>query len=321
MSILVITNEGDATADYLIEKAAGRGTPVFRLNTEHLLDKFTYQASLGCGESQFRIADLCGREIVARELSGIWYRRPIPPLAQGVDERLQKYSLGEYLALIRGLWPQDGFRWMSHPLQILAAENKLHQLHLAERLGFKVPKTHVSNDRKYLESQCSGSDRFIMKALHSSSIPFGGETRLLYTSPLPSIGEITEDSLKSAPLLIQERIEKGYDVRLTVVQDACFAARVEFPSGESPLDWREASNEGRTSFCAVTPPEGVCSLATALVRRLGLTFGALDFVVNKAGDWYFLEINPNGQWAWLDPVFDGSISDRILNFLSGTRLL
>jgi hypothetical protein len=39
-----------------------------------------------------------------------------------------------------------------------------------------------------------------------------------------------------------------------------------------------------------------------LMSHYSLRFGAIDMVVNKNDQWQFLEINPNGQWAWLDQV-------------------
>nr|BFD89535.1 hypothetical protein KitaXyl93_08950 [Kitasatospora sp. Xyl93] len=45
-------------------------------------------------------------------------------------------------------------------------------------------------------------------------------------------------------------------------------------------------------------PRSVSRPITAYLAELHLGYGAFDFAVTAAGDWYFLECNPNGQWAW-----------------------
>jgi hypothetical protein len=37
-----------------------------------------------------------------------------------------------------------------------------------------------------------------------------------------------------------------------------------------------------------------------LLEEYSLRFAAVDFAVANDGAWVFFEINPNGQWAWLD---------------------
>ncbi len=50
----------------------------------------------------------------------------------------------------------------------------------------------------------------------------------------------------------------------------------------------------------VSPPACVKAALMQLVRSYHLRFAAIDMIVDKQGAWIFLEINPNGQWAWLD---------------------
>lgn len=45
----------------------------------------------------------------------------------------------------------------------------------------------------------------------------------------------------------------------------------------------------------------------AFVKNLGLEFCSADFLVTRDGEEIFLELNPNGQWLWLE-------------FLTGTPL-
>ncbi len=58
--------------------------------------------------------------------------------------------------------------------------------------------------------------------------------------------------------------------------------------------------------------------ATMRISTKNLTcseFGAIDLVVDKNNNHYFLEINPNGQWAWLEKLLDFPISKTIVDHL------
>jgi glutathione synthase/RimK-type ligase-like ATP-grasp enzyme len=51
------------------------------------------------------------------------------------------------------------------------------------------------------------------------------------------------------------------------------------------------------------------------MKRLGLEFGALDFIVTETGVWYFLEVNPSGQWLWIEDLTGLPIADSIAYWL------
>ena len=48
------------------------------------------------------------------------------------------------------------------------------------------------------------------------------------------------------------------------------------------------------------------------MRRAHLNFGRLDFLRGNDGELYFLEVNSNGQWGWLDYKGDNGLVDAII---------
>ena len=50
----------------------------------------------------------------------------------------------------------------------------------------------------------------------------------------------------------------------------------------------------------VTLPEAVRSCIRDLMDGYKLRFGAIDMAIDTEDNWVFFEINPNGQWAWMD---------------------
>lgn len=116
-------------------------------------------------------------------------------------------------------------------------------------------------------------------------------------------------------LTVQAREPRRCDVRLTVVGERMFAAELYPENGTPPpgLDWRQHHEHVRYRPCQV--PDTVAAAVLALMNRLGLSFGALDFVVTPDYEWVFMEINANGQWAWIERATGLPIAAAIAELL------
>lgn len=47
----------------------------------------------------------------------------------------------------------------------------------------------------------------------------------------------------------------------------------------------------------------------------GLRYGAIDMIVTPGGEYIFLEINPNGQWYFVQLQSEAEIADAIAELL------
>ncbi|WP_083683716.1 MULTISPECIES: hypothetical protein [Actinoalloteichus] len=131
-----------------------------------------------------------------------------------------------------------------------------------------------------------------------------------------SADEIT-DAVRHTAHLFQARVPKAFEVRVTVVGDRMFGLRIDAETERGKQDWR--SDHRRLNYSVIKVPECVAVGVQRLMSRLDLVFGALDFVVTPADEWVFLEINPNGQWAWPHPQRD-AIAEAVADVLEeGTR--
>lgn len=107
-------------------------------------------------------------------------------------------------------------------------------------------------------------------------------------------GEI-DDSVAGTMHLFQARVDKVADVRVTVIGSRAFAVRIH----SGLLDWR---TDYRThTYTPVETPPDVERALFAYLRHFGLVFGAFDFTLSTGGEWTFIECNPSGQWAWMEP--------------------
>lgn len=102
--------------------------------------------------------------------------------------------------------------------------------------------------------------------------------------------------------MLQTRIDKRCDVRITVVDERLFAITPRQVDGTIPLDWRIDHNALRWDVIDV--PVDVRARLLALLRRMGLRFAAIDLCIDHRDEWWFIEANPAGQWAWDHPLRD-----------------
>ncbi|QVQ52153.1 hypothetical protein J4H86_26215 [Spiractinospora alimapuensis] len=114
-------------------------------------------------------------------------------------------------------------------------------------------------------------------------------------SSRPSL--IMAEGVEATAHLFQGWVPKDHEVRLTVAGDRLLAATVHADSDTGVIDWR--SDYRKLRYETTTVPQNVADGVHALLARLGLRFGALDFVVQPDGEWVFLEVNPAGQWDWI----------------------
>jgi glutathione synthase/RimK-type ligase-like ATP-grasp enzyme len=121
------------------------------------------------------------------------------------------------------------------------------------------------------------------------------------------------DDLRACPTLFQEYIDKRSDVRITVVDSHFCAAELlaADSDGKQRCDVRRNNMED-VAYRRVALPEDVECKLRRLTEHYSLRFAAIDMVIDTRGEWFFLEINPNGQWAWLDLAGGMDIAARFV---------
>jgi glutathione synthase/RimK-type ligase-like ATP-grasp enzyme len=143
------------------------------------------------------------------------------------------------------------------------------------------------------------------KTLSGGTVGQDDEMLQIFTSAIKASDHAAFDRVRLAPVLLQERIPKRHDIRVTVVDEWLVAVSMD-PSDvpDATDDWRRARTEELNPQPHQLPPE-IQRRCIALVRALDLRFGAIDLIETSDGEYGFLEINPNGQWAWLDLEVQG----------------
>lgn len=307
--LLVLTNSSDATVSFLLPILEKDGVPFCRLDTDTLLSKIRFSYRLG------QPAIMAGAQLLRPEdIEAIWYRRPKVIKHEQFDETPEgnyvRAEWSEFLECFFAHIPHE--RWVNHPSYNAAASHKLDQLTTAIALGFKVPDTLVTQQAEELRNFFQKHQgNIIVKPISTGYIERNGEEKdsLIYTNRVFSRHLNNLDDLAGCPTMFQEFIQKKRDVRITIVGHDMHAVSLiaHDKPGEQRCDIRR-NNMSDVSYESVTLPENITQSIRRLMQHYKLQFGAVDMVELMSGDWHFLEINPNGQWAWLDQVAGTNIA-------------
>jgi hypothetical protein len=293
--VLIVTNEKDVGADYVVRELGRRDVSVFRLNTERFA---SWRLALEPGVRWLVARN--GRELHSAACAGVWWRRPEPsPRPPGIGAAEWEAVTMQAHALLRGMQHVPGPVWLSPPSAIRAAEDKALQLVLAADLGFDVPSTTWTNDIAAATARLAEHDGTgIVKSVATAYWEDEQASSFVFAHPVDVSGLPAGDRLGPAPLAFQQRIAPKRDVRVTVVGQAAFAAVTDDASRAAP-DWRLTDDATWTPYAL---PNQVQRRCIALVERMGLKFGGIDLLVDPDNRHWFCELNPNGEWGWLQSI-------------------
>ena len=193
---------------------------------------------------------------------------------------------------------------MSKPLQLL----------VASRIGLTVPPTVFGNDARAIDATLG--DSVLFKS--SSDLPISGKG-LLPPAVLPKSAVTGNPSVSIGPLIFQDRIEKRYELRVTVSGEKAVFVRINSQSVEyGKIDWRVAS--ARPDIFERTGDEfGLLPKLLTYMEQMSLDVGTFDFAVDLSGQPVFFECNPAGQWLFVGDEIGQDISHQVAECLTAVR--
>lgn len=295
--ILILTNRSDATADYLCEQYLS-GVPFIRINTDDLR---TISIHFDGGVFSLRHGNVT---VSPDDIVGVWYRRPgrlVPPV-EHPEFAVNQFIIEEWTEAIESFLEAIPFaRWMNHPCSNVRASRKLHQLQAATRASLRIPVTHLTSSNTEARRLMERHGHLVTKPLGSGVLQRESGFTQIYTSEVSAIA-LELDRRTGCPTLYQERIRKSADVRVTVVDAEMFAVGISSldTRGEQVLDIRQGMSAATARYFEIDIPMDVMRGIREIMTLYHLRFGAFDFAIDHDGNWVFFEVNPNGQWAWLD---------------------
>lgn len=304
-AVLVVDSQFDAATDLLMTALADHeaNVPVFRMDTAQFPVELGASARIGRRgwEGSLRLDH---RSVTLAEVGAVYWNRPhLYRMPEGLSAPDAQWARGAARHGLGGLLLSLPVTWMNHPTTSSQAEFKPLQLTTAQQAGLRVPRTLVTNEPDAVRdfAKAAGGP-IVTKPLGSPDVAHARSAERMYCRLLDP-GELdSPDALDSVAMtahLFQEQVSKAFEVRLTVVGRTCHSVRIDAGSAAARTDWR--SDYGALSYTAIDTPCAVAESVAVYMRALGLTYAAMDFVVDPDERWWFLEANPAGQWAWLNP--------------------
>lgn len=325
MSILIITRSDDNESVELVAEAIARkGGHTIRFDTDRYPTEVrltAYYGASGSGSDERLTLTNEEGEFDLREVTAVWHRRLNfgARLPTTLDGQMRHASLGEASAAAHGMLASlKAFR-VDHVRHIRHAENKQLQLQAARELGLDIPRTLTTNEataaRAFARS-CEGE--VVMKMLSSFAIYDEAKELVVFTNPVKP--EDLEDlsGLNLCPVTLQELVPKSLELRVTVVGNRVLTASLDSQvSARAAHDWRRDGVQMLQDWRPYQLPVEIEEKILRLMDYFSLNYGAIDIILTPDGKHVFLELNPAGEFFWLERTPGLPISHAIADLLLG----
>ncbi|MET8784392.1 ATP-grasp ribosomal peptide maturase [Streptomyces sp. NPDC004589] len=308
MTVLILTCEQDVTADMVVAELNGAGVPVVRLDPADLPGGVALSGEYVHGSFHGHLST-AGRLVSTDGLRSIWVRRPGEPAAHVAEP--SAWLTEETSQALYGMLHATGARWMNRPDAARRARRKPWQLHLAQRSGLPVPATLITTFPQAARDFAARFPDLVVKPVsgtHPEDPP-----RAVPTSRIAPDADFT--AVAFGPTLLQRRIVKRADIRLTAVGERLLAARKPAAPDSDHVDVRFAPSIG--PWEPVDIPASIATGVHTYLREAELAYGAFDFVEDSDGIWWFLECNQSGQFGFVELDTGQPIAATVAEWLAG----
>jgi hypothetical protein len=303
---LIIADTKDFTSDYVSIELNNRGKKYLRINRDNFSD---YHIEWDILKGVFKIGIDGEIYCINENLKGVYYRSPVDIRYYSEDNYEEQLYKSQWMAFVKNLICFENAIWINNPVDTYKAENKMLQLKYANELGFLVPDTLVINcSSKMIDN----NKLYAVKSIDTLFLRKGTEECFLYTNLL-SGKEINNSELNSSPIVVQQLINPKIDLRITIINKKVHTVKIVKNMIGVDDDWRKEKDN--VEFIPVEIPNELECMCINLVSKLGLRYGAIDMAL-KDDKYYFIEINPTGEWAWLVESSGLCIYKDIVNTLT-----
>jgi glutathione synthase/RimK-type ligase-like ATP-grasp enzyme len=307
-NVLIVGQSDDPHVDVVMShlRTMGASPVVFEIS-KHLIE---LSVASGVASGYF-FAD--GKKINFDSIHSVWWR-----LKQWCDQSEndaavrseERFAWQEWTETLQSLpsYVARG-RWINniHDAQLIARKAAQHIL--ASEIGFRVPETAITNDAESVIRLFGRNKRVIYKPNKSPNL---SHCRVVFTNEIdPDIVLSSTDEIRIAPGIFQELVEKDYELRVMIVGENIFPVRINSQTREiTQIDWRR-SQLGPGMYEKATLDTATASRLLEFHKKAKLVYGAYDLIVTKSGEPVFLEVNPGGQWLWMEEALGIPVAKEV----------
>ena len=310
--ILAVSHPGDDHAAAVLAALQRAGHPAVLVDTARFPSEAALTQRFGGGDGAGYSLRIGGRRVDLEACRVGWWRRPQPfTLHEGLAADVASFAYTECHEAVAGLWPALHLTWVNPPELDEVAHHKPYQLAVAGEVGLPIPRTLITNDpdeaRAFAEEL--GPERTVYKTFLATEEHWR-ETRVLRPVELGLL-----DRVRLAPVIFQEYVPAVCDIRVTAIGERLFATAISAPEGGYEFDYRMEMDSAR--FEPTELPAETAAGLRALMERLGLVYGAIDLRRTPDGEHVFLEVNPAGEWRFVEEKSGQPLTEAMAELLAG----
>jgi glutathione synthase/RimK-type ligase-like ATP-grasp enzyme len=306
--ILIITIKDDLHAIRVSDCLARKGyNDCYILEVDQISNKYQISWQLGRKGTKGSIWLSNDTNIKIEDVDLIWWRRVRADQQFGtdmIDDFQMKLINNDCRGAIAGVL-ESNFKgkWLSDPAATDRASNKIYQLSIARECGFRVPETLISQSKEeVIEFNKRLKNEVIVKPVVGAAGP------LLFARFLQEPEKLDSISFQRCPAVYQEFIGGTKHIRLNCFGNKSYAGLIE----TEELDWRPNLN---IPISAWEVPESLHMKVRMVLDRLGLEMGIIDIKQTAEGEFVWLEVNPQGQFLFLEPLTKVPLTDYFADYL------
>lgn len=308
--VLIIAPEDDAHAQVVAKRIESLKAKAVILDAANFPSQWQLSARVENDQTLRFVLSGDGIELNEGNLAGVWWRRPRRHLA---SSDVQESHFRQFIS-IESHEAFDGWLQCLHDRVInpidaeLTSSHKLRQLQCAVEVGLSIPKSLATNS--------PGQARMFYAEYAQKVVfkPFTGTHWQCIATQGVSVDVLNHlDSVAYSPVIFQQEILKVADIRVNIIDGQVFATMIRTKRDDPPLDWRIDPDR---EYTVHTLPTAVEKALVELLAKLGLRFAACDLALTTEGDYIFFEVNPGGQWLFVEIMTGQEISHAFAKALT-----
>ena len=312
MTVLILSTATDVHALAVMDALASQGARSELVDLSEFPTQLALSMAFENGCRQLKLARRGGDTLDLDSVRAVWWRRPQPfKLPDGMDPSYRRFAFSEATTAFQGLYQSLDAFWINDPERDAVAAHKPHQLALAQKIGLEIPPTLMTNDVQAARAFWRKHDGEVIHKQFLALPDTWRETRRLKPED-----EAQADAIAHAPVIFQRHVSAVADLRVTAVGGEFFAAATDVRNAEYPQDVRMNFD---TIYRAHELPSETITKLQRLMNRLGLVYGAIDLRLTPDGRYVFFEINPAGQFLYIEKATGQPISMALAQTLLKER--
>ncbi len=320
-NIIIITNNYDESVDSVIDWINYKGKNVTRLNSEDLIN---YENLFGFEINKLSNFFKIKSNFPCKNICSVWIRKgsAINPFNLNFikDENLRRQISNHLFSEINetkisfvNFLENNYFTLGTIPTNKL---DKISQLQMAKDAGFNIPATIVTNSKDEIKKFKRKYKTIIAKCIKDSTfIRFNDASYGQYTEIVPDylIEQLPDYFI---PNIVQECLDKDYDIRCFYLNGEIYSMAVITANDiENNIDFRKNYTKDNIRYVPFKLPNIIKRKLIVFMKNIKLNTGSIDIVKTKNNQYFFIEVNPTGQFGMVSLPCNYYLEEKIANLL------